>query len=135
MSSYCDESGLPQLYRRMVFNLMCGNVDDHLRNHGFLYLDGAWRLAPAFDVTTCGSYTDQHQLHVYGKSKPDIIETAVECHSHFNLSKAQACEIIREVAKAASKWEQVAQMHDVRGIDLRNRLGWQKAIDLVGGSI
>jgi len=122
MSSYCDETGLHQLYRRMVFNLMCGNVDDHLRNHGFLLVDGVWKLAPAFDVTPCGSYGDQHQLHVYDKSSPDIIETALEYHSHFNLNKAQAREIIREVVDAVSKWEQVAEKNNVRGVDdIRNR--------------
>ena len=132
MSAYCDESALPQLYRRMVFNLMCGNVDDHLRNHGFLYVDGAWRLAPAFDVTPCGFYADPHQLHVYGKDKPDTIETAVQYHSHFYLSKDQACEIIREVANALSSGEQIARMHDVRGMDnVRSRLGWQQAINLL----
>jgi len=129
MSSHCDETGLHQLYRRMVFNLICGNVDDHLRNHGFLYLDGAWRLAPAFDVTPCGSYADQHQLHVYDKSSPDIIETALEHHSHFNLNKVQAREIIREVADAMSRWEQVAKMYDIRGVeDMRHRFWWQEGL-------
>ncbi len=122
MSAYCDESGLHQLYRRMVFNLMCGNVDDHLRNHGFLLLDGVWRLAPAFDLTPCGSYGDQHQLHVYDKSSPDIIDTALEHHSHFSLNRAQAREITEEVAAALSGWEQVAEKSNVRGVDeIRNR--------------
>ena len=117
MSSHCDEDGLHQLFRRMVFNLICGNVDDHLRNHGFLYLNGSWKLAPAFDMTPCGSYADQHQLHVYDKRSPDIIETALEHHSHFNLNKAQGLEIMQEVVNAVSKWEQVARKYDVRGID------------------
>ncbi len=127
MSSYCDESGLHQLYRRMVFNLMCGNVDDHLRNHGFLLVGGVWRLAPAFDVTPCGSYGDQHQLHVYDKSSPDTIDTALEHHSHFNLNKAQAREVVQEVADALSRWEQVAEKNSVRGADdIRNRFYEQK---------
>lgn len=127
ISSYCDESGLHQLYRRMVFNLMCGNVDDHLRNHGFLLVDGVWKLAPAFDVTPCGSYGDQHQLHVYDKSSPDIIDTALEYHSHFNLNKVQAREIIRDVADALSKWEQVAEKNNVRGVDdIRNKFYLQE---------
>jgi len=127
MSSYCDTSGLHQLYRRMVFNLMCGNVDDHLRNHGFLLVGGVWRLAPAFDVTPCGSYGDQHQLHVYDKSSPDTIDTALKYHSHFNMNKVQAREIIQEVADALSRWEQVAEKSSVRGADdIRNRFSGQK---------
>lgn len=40
-----------ELWRRMVFNALVGNVDDHPRNHGLLNVDGAWRLAPAYDMT------------------------------------------------------------------------------------
>ena len=130
ISAYCDETGLHQLYRRMVFNLICGNVDDHLRNHGFLWIDGAWKLAPAFDMTPCGSYADQHQLHVYGRTEPDILETALKHHAYFSLSKDEAKEILREVAQAVSKWESVAKMHDVRGIeDMRTRFWGQENIE------
>ena len=130
MSAYCDENGLHQLYRRMVFNLMCGNVDDHLRNHGFLWVDGVWKLAPAFDMTPCGLYADQHQLHVYGRSDPDIVETALAHHAYFSLNKDQAKEIIRAVAHAVSEWESVARMHDVRGIeDMRTRFWWQEGLE------
>ena len=42
---------LHELWRRIVFNILAGNLDDHLRNHGFLYDgEGAWRLAPAYDL-------------------------------------------------------------------------------------
>jgi len=131
MSASCDDHDLSQLYRRMVFNLMCGNVDDHLRNHGFLYRDGIWRLAPAFDMTLCGSYGEQHQLHVYDKNRPDMIETALDVHAYFQLEQDQALEITREVAVAVSRWEQVAKRAEVRGIaNQRGRLGWQDAIRL-----
>jgi len=132
MSSYCDEDDLHQLYRRMIFNLICGNVDDHLRNHGFLYLGGEWRLSPSFDVTSCGVYGSQHQLHVYDKNSPDTVETAIASCAHFNLNQTQACAVINEVANAVSKWEGVAQMHNVRGVDdIRSRLGWQEVLSVV----
>jgi serine/threonine-protein kinase HipA len=131
MSAYCDDHDLPQLYRRMVFNLMCGNVDDHLRNHGFLNHDEIWRLAPAFDMTICGVYGDQHQLHVYGKNRPDTIETALDVHAYFQLEREQAVVIARDVATALSQWEKVAQKAEVRGADRqRNRFGWQEAARL-----
>ena len=41
---------LRELWKRIVFNIAISNTDDHLRNHGFLIEDGAWRLSPAFDV-------------------------------------------------------------------------------------
>jgi len=53
----CRAIGVPDaqldLYRRMVFNALVGNTDDHLRNHGLIF-DGQWRLAPAFDLVTTG---------------------------------------------------------------------------------
>jgi len=117
ISAYCDATELHQLYRRMVFNLVCGNVDDHLRNHGFLYLDGQWRLAPAFDVTPCGAYGEQHQLHVYDKNSPDTIETALKHHAHFNLNQMQAKEIIKDICTVTSQVAQVATRYGVRGSD------------------
>lgn len=125
MSIHCDTSDLAQLFRRMAFNLMCGNVDDHLRNHGFLLVDGKWRLAPAFDMTVCGSYGDQHQLHVYGKTEPDTLETAVAAHAHFGLSNHQALSIIHEVADAVSEWESMANRYDVRGVEEMKTRFWQ----------
>lgn len=44
------QSGLKELFRRAVFNVLVGNRDDHLRNHGFLRAPTGWTLAPAFDV-------------------------------------------------------------------------------------
>jgi len=126
ISAYCDETELYQLYRRMVFNLVCGNVDDHLRNHGFLYLDGQWRLAPAFDVTACGSYGDQHQLHIYDKHSPDTIETALKYHAHFNLNQAKAGEIVQEVAAAVSMLEQVAKRYDIKGVEEMKTRFWRR---------
>jgi serine/threonine-protein kinase HipA len=131
MSASCDDHDLSQLYRRMVFNLMCGNVDDHLRNHGFLYRDGIWRLAPAFDMTLCGRYGEQHQLHVYDKNRPDIIETVLDVHAYFQLEQDQALEIVRAVAVAVSRWEKVALRAEVRGIaNQKDRFGWLDAIHL-----
>jgi len=51
MYSSAPTADLHELWRRVVFGLMIGNLDDHLRNHGFLYHgDGKWRLSPAYDL-------------------------------------------------------------------------------------
>lgn len=44
---------LPELWRRMAFNVLIGNGDDHPRNHGFLRRDGGWCLSPAYDIAPC----------------------------------------------------------------------------------
>jgi len=47
---------LQELWRRMAFNALVGNSDDHPRNHGLLFEDGVWRLAPAFDITPISNF-------------------------------------------------------------------------------
>jgi len=130
MSRHCDDSDLIQLYRRMVFNLICGNIDDHLRNHGFLYQRDHWRLAPAFDMTLCGMYGSPHQLHVYDKRRPDNIETALDVHAYFQLDREQAKEIVKDVVTAVSQWEVVARRSDVRDVKgQKNRFGLKEAME------
>ncbi len=51
-----------ELWRRAAFNVICGNSDDHAGNHGFIYRDGAWRLAPAFDILPAGRYGGRQAL-------------------------------------------------------------------------
>lgn len=50
------EADLQQLWRRMAFNALVGNADDHPRNHGLLFQEGHWRLAPAFDITSLADF-------------------------------------------------------------------------------
>ncbi|MDQ6963020.1 MAG: type II toxin-antitoxin system HipA family toxin [Mariprofundaceae bacterium] len=117
MSRICDISCLHQLFRRMVFNIITSNVDDHLRNHGFLYINGTWKLSPAFDMTLSGNYGDPHALHIYDKSSPDVIETTMAAYAHFHLNKKESDAIMLEVAEAVEEWENVAQRNQLRGID------------------
>lgn len=80
-----DYSQSQELYRRMVFNVMCANMDDHTKNISFL-MDrrGRWRLAPAYDMATCynpeGQWTSSHQMTICGKrnniTKEDMVKFA-----------------------------------------------------------
>lgn len=59
-----------ELWRRAVFGVLVGNVDDHLRNHGFLRRNGSWSLSPAFDVNpTPGPEGDMHELALDGEAQ------------------------------------------------------------------
>ena len=63
---------LEQLLRRAMFNVMVGNRDDHLRNHGFLFSRGGWRLAPAFDMNPSPEAAE-HALALDDRShQPDL---------------------------------------------------------------
>lgn len=100
-----------ELFRRMVFNVCIANVDDHLRNHGFLRQPGGWTLSPAYDLNP-----------VPMEVRPRILSTAItlddatgtlgaarDTASYFGLSPAQAEGIIRAVTSAVAGWERVAK--------------------------
>jgi len=108
--------GLPypqaeQMYRRMVFNVMARNCDDHTKNFAFM-MDkfGKWKLAPAYDV--CHAYrpgsewVSQHALSVNGKrasfTKNDLLVVA----KNMNVKKAD--NIIQQIADIVSNWDAYA---------------------------
>lgn len=101
-----------ELFRRMVFNILVSNVDDHLRNHGFLYVGKqGWALSPAYDLNPTPQ--DVRDRILTTTIIPDdatcSIELAIEQAEFFNLKPDQARTIIREVAGATSKWRSVAE--------------------------
>ena len=100
--------GLEQLFRRAVFNVLVGNRDDHLRNHGFLRQTSGWTLSPAFDVNP-NPDKDVHVLaFVDGDPTPDS-KVLLAQHRHFRLGADRAGEIIEEVRNAVRPWRDVAK--------------------------
>lgn len=99
-----------QLWRRLLFNLLITNVDDHLQNHGFLHVaHGQWRLAPAFDINP---FPDKERESKTWLSEQDGPITDVQMllarAAYFALNEAQALAIVAEVHAAVSAWRQVA---------------------------
>ena len=101
-----------QLYRRVVFNVLISNVDDHLRNHGFLWIgrDG-WVLSPAYDLNPTPTDVKARILTTNidldeGTCSVDLLENSSE---FFGLSLKQARTVIREVAEVTRTWQVVAQ--------------------------
>jgi serine/threonine-protein kinase HipA len=100
-----------QLWRRIVFSILISNTDDHLRNHGFLYVAAAgWRLSPAYDLNP-----------VPVDIKPRILTTAIdetdgtasldlafEVAPHFGVKPDKAKIIAREVGAAVARWRETA---------------------------
>lgn len=105
------KSDAPELFRRMVFNVLISNVDDHLRNHGFLMKgkDG-WQLSPVYDLNPTPQDVHARILSTF-ISPTDAscsIPLALEQAPYFNLKKGEAKQIINEVALAVSAWRSVA---------------------------
>ena len=99
---------LEQLWRRIVFSMCISNVDDHLRNHGFL-LDpqGGWRLAPAYDLNPVAT-GEGLKLNVDDASNPQDLSLAREVAPVFRVSARRASTILDEVVAAVSTWRSEA---------------------------
>jgi len=99
---------LAQMFRRLVFNVVAGNRDDHLRNHGFLRTSEGWRLAPAFDMNPARA-VHRHSLSLDGKSDGQDLLTAFSTHRLYALSVADARRILAEVVRAVGTWRDGAR--------------------------
>ena len=102
-----SKAEMSQLYRRMVFNIVARNQDDHTKNIAFLMTpDGTWKLSPAFDVTyshnPAGVWTHQHQMRAAGKrdhfNRDDLVKVAKD----FSLPRPES--VIDAVIAAVSHW-------------------------------
>lgn len=112
------------LYRRMVFNVLVSNVDDHLRNHGFLWLGrNGWTLSPAYDLNPTPTDVKARILTTNidldeGTCSLDLVESAA---GYFGLGLPAARAIISEVGRAVSGWREVAQAVGARQAEI-NRM-------------
>jgi serine/threonine-protein kinase HipA len=101
---------LEELWRRVVFNVLVSNVDDHLRNHGFLHEPGGWRLAPAFDLNPM-PVDVRPRVHALAIDEDDPsapLPRVLEIAPMFNLTATKARAIVREVAGATRRWRRFA---------------------------
>ena len=107
---------LRQMFRRMLFNVLARNQDDHTRNIAFLMRpDGCWQLAPAFDVTWShnpgGVWTSRHQMRVNGKqdafARADFLSVADQ------IGIKGADSTIDAVVAAVARWSEFARQVSV----------------------
>lgn len=108
-----------ELYRRMVFNILCGNTDDHLRNHGFLWYEKGWRLSPAYDLVPHPQSTGGRRLAL-GVSRGDreaTLENAKVSAPAFGILAGQAESVIAEMQSRARSWR---QEFEAAGMDARD---------------
>lgn len=98
---------LAQLWRRMIFNILISNTDDHLRNHGFLLTSTGWRLSPAFDINPSID-KDGLALNIDMDSNQLDLGLATQAGVYFRLSKKEMDEITDQVISAVNGWQKVA---------------------------
>src|SRR5690606_32607462 len=98
-----------QQYRRMVFNVIARNQDDHVKNIAFLMdKQGKWRLSPAFDVAYAfnpdGLWTATHQMSANGKRDGFTRDDLKQVASHASMTRGRDDAIIEEVKVAVKRW-------------------------------
>lgn len=110
---------LKELYKRIIFNILIRNTDDHPRNHGFLFMGGKWRLSPAFDITPTRStpglgieFNLAMSLGPLGKLAS--IENILADGERFGFSrKAEAEDLIYSMCEIVKKWRDIFAEHGV----------------------
>lgn len=114
-----------QMFRRMVFNVMAQNCDDHTKNFAFtMNISGEWSLAPAYDV--CHAYrpgsawVSQHALSINGKRQGISRDDLLEVGRQMNVKKASA--IVQQVAEVVARWGEFAEQTKVNP-ELRDAIG------------
>ena len=109
---------IEQQFRRMVFNVVARNQDDHVKNIAFL-MDprGEWSLAPAFDVTYAynpeGRWTRHHQMTLNGRRNDFTVEDFRACAATAGLKRGRAETILDEVRTVVARWPHYAQQAGV----------------------
>jgi serine/threonine-protein kinase HipA len=121
MYSSAPTEDLHELWRRVIFNVMIGNLDDHLRNHGFLYdRDDKWRLSPVYDLNPVPLEEKARELTTWiSEEGPDAdLDQARRAAKYFALKDEQAEKIISEVSAALNGWQNTARQLGMSAADI-----------------
>lgn len=97
-----------ELWRRMVFNILCNNNDDHLRNHGFLWDRKGWRLSPGYDILPSPQVSLERDLAIgVGRNgRQATLRNALSDIASFGLSREEAITMARAMQQTVKKsWE------------------------------
>lgn len=121
MYSSAPTADLHELWRRIVFSVLIGNLDDHLRNHGFLYdKDDKWRLSPAYDLNPVPREERARELSTWiSEEGPDAdMDLARRAAPFFALKDGQATAFIAEVSTALKGWKNAARQLGMSAADI-----------------
>jgi serine/threonine-protein kinase HipA len=111
-----------ELYLRLIFTILVSNKDDHLKNHGFLYVGaGRWRLSPVFDVNPAPDRNPHLETAIVEGGRHDrSIALAFEAAPYFEVDEAQARRMIRETAQRVSgEWREALRKVGLAGAQAR----------------
>lgn len=118
-----DRRAVEEMYRRMIFNILAMNRDDHLKNHAFLMNgDGEWRLSPAYDLSFSAGPGGEHSMLIAGEGRYPGRSAMASVAEAAGLRPGRARELIAEVRDACALWPRFARAADVPAV-LQDMIG------------
>jgi len=111
------------LWRRMTFNAMTGNTDDHLRNHGFLRDKSGWRLSPAYDLNP-NNEPFERRTHALAFSPGEFspsLKVCKEMAGYFNLDQKQVEHGLKALGQALEQWQAIAKKNGLSDREIKNK--------------
>lgn len=120
MNAASPAKDLEQLWRRMIFNVLVTNTDDHLKNHGFLHVEsGQWRLSPAYDINPTPDKARELKTWISEEAGPEAsVGAAFAAAPYFGIAASRAREVAAQVEAAVSQWREVGAELGMSKIDL-----------------
>ncbi len=111
---------LEEIWRRMVFNILINNVDDHLNNHGFIHQAyGQWKLAPAFDINPFPDKARTLKTWISEDAgEAASLDEAVAVAHLFGLTRGAETRVLGQVKSAVANWKTVARAIGMRAWDI-----------------
>ena len=111
---------LRELFKRLVFNILCGNTDDHARNHAAFWDGKSLTLTPAYDIcpqARAGGEAGQSML-IKETNNRSQVKTCLEAAAHFQLNQAEAVEIIEhQLVTIHAQWPEIAREAKLTEVD------------------
>ena len=118
---------LKELFSRLVFNILCGNTDDHARNHAAFWDGKALTLTPAYDICPQGRTGNEasQAMRIYGDNNLSQLKTCLETAHNFLLSEEEARETFANLTAAIEQhWEAVCEQTELNQVD--KKLLWRR---------
>ena len=108
-----------QLFRRMVFNILIDNTDDHEKNHSLLrHADGSWLLSPAYDLVPSAQGLGYQALQVGSDGTRSNLDNALSQARAFGLKQSAARDLVRAIARQVDGWKAHFAEAGVHGSDI-----------------
>ena len=110
---------LLELWKRMVFSILISNTDDHLRNHGFLYIGAkGWKLSPLYDVNPSPDNKNVLSTYITQTDNTQDIELALSVSEYFDLNMTEARQIINNFRSVIKNWRNAAKQLSLNSFEI-----------------